>query len=295
MGSDRAEAIARLRRALGEYEIQGIHTNIPFFRRVLEHPDFVAGRLDTGFIDRVLAEGLMEEEPPSEEEERVALLAALLHVERDSGRSRRTPRRATDGNTPGGVPYSMGSHSGRAGGLDETPGAASSRVQELEHEVELLAHETANGVRRFRIGSETTEAHYEEITPGVYSLLMNGRSYEASVSKRPGDAPGLASPYVVVVGLRRYLVELRDPRQWRRTGSSIEAEGPQEIVAPMPGKIVKLLVTEGQEVKHNQGLLVIEAMKMQNELRAPRAGRVERVYTAEGQGVETGARLLRLV
>ncbi len=80
--TDRAEAMARLRRALGEYEIQGIRTNIPFFRRVLEHPDFVAGRLDTGFIDRVLAAGLMVEESPPEEEERVALLAALLHVER---------------------------------------------------------------------------------------------------------------------------------------------------------------------------------------------------------------------
>ena len=79
--TDRAEAIARMRRALGEYEIQGIRTNIPFFRRVLEHPDFVAGRLDTGLIDRLLAAGLMEEEPPSEDEERVAILAALLHVE----------------------------------------------------------------------------------------------------------------------------------------------------------------------------------------------------------------------
>jgi pyruvate carboxylase subunit B len=63
----------------------------------------------------------------------------------------------------------------------------------------------------------------------------------------------------------------------------------------MPGKIVKTLVSEGQEVKSNQGLLVIEAMKMQNELRAPRAGRVERVYLTEGQGVEAGTRLLRLV
>jgi len=81
--SNRREAIARLERALGEYEIQGIQTNIPFFRRVLEHPDFVAGKLDTGFIDRVLAAGLMEEEPPSEEEERVALLAAMLEVERN--------------------------------------------------------------------------------------------------------------------------------------------------------------------------------------------------------------------
>jgi acetyl-CoA carboxylase biotin carboxylase subunit len=93
--ADRAEAIARLRRALGEYEIQGIRTNIPFFRRVLEHPDFVAGQLDTGFIDRVLAAGLMEEEPPSEEEESAAMLAAMLHVERHGEAA---PARATASN-----------------------------------------------------------------------------------------------------------------------------------------------------------------------------------------------------
>jgi len=79
-GTDRAEAIARMRRALGEYEIFGIKTNIPFFRRVLEHPDFVAGHLDTGFIDRVLAAGLMQEAPASPEEERVAMLVAALHA-----------------------------------------------------------------------------------------------------------------------------------------------------------------------------------------------------------------------
>jgi acetyl-CoA carboxylase biotin carboxylase subunit len=79
-GTDRAEAIARMRRALGEYEIFGIKTNIPFFRRLLEHPEFVAGRLDTGFIDRALAAGLMEEAPPAPEEERVAALAVALHV-----------------------------------------------------------------------------------------------------------------------------------------------------------------------------------------------------------------------
>lgn len=63
----------------------------------------------------------------------------------------------------------------------------------------------------------------------------------------------------------------------------------------MPGKIVKVLVAEKQEVKQGEGLLVIEAMKMQNELRAPRRGRVERIYVSEGAGVETGAKLLRLI
>jgi len=167
-------------------------------------------------------------------------------------------------------------------------------VKTLNWEVELPVDQNAFGTRRFRIGSQSAEAQCEEITPGVYSLLIDGRPFEAYISKRPGDATGLATPYVVVVGLRRYLVELRDPRRWRRAGASFEAEGPQEIAAPMPGKIVKVLVAEGEEVQRDQGLLVIEAMKMQNELRAPRAGRVERVYAAEGSGVETGARLVRL-
>jgi len=166
--------------------------------------------------------------------------------------------------------------------------------KKLEQEVDLIANDTGNSVRRVRIGSQTVEALCEEITPGMYTILVNGKSYEAYVSKRPGDSPGLASPSVVVVGLRRYVVELHDPRRWRRMGSAIEVEGPQEIVAPMPGKIVKILVGEGEEVERGQGLLVIEAMKMQNELRAPRAGRVDRVYIAEGRGVDTGARLVRL-
>jgi biotin carboxyl carrier protein len=135
----------------------------------------------------------------------------------------------------------------------------------------------------------------EEISPGVYSILIDGRSHEAQVSKRAGDAEGYSSPYVVTVGLRRYLVEIRDPRRWRRDGAGVQEEGPQEIVAPMPGKIVKVLVSENQEVVRNQGLLVIEAMKMQNEIRAPRAGRVERIYAQEGTGVEAGVRMLRLV
>ncbi len=63
----------------------------------------------------------------------------------------------------------------------------------------------------------------------------------------------------------------------------------------MPGKIVKMLVADGQQVTGGQGLLVIEAMKMQNELRAPRAGRVEKIYVREGTGVESGFKLLRLV
>jgi biotin carboxyl carrier protein len=164
-----------------------------------------------------------------------------------------------------------------------------------EHEVELVAQDGTSGSRRFRVDTQSEEAYCEEITPGVYSLLLNGRSYEAFVSRQDGEAPGPAGSFVIIVGLRRFVVELHDPRRWRRTGSALEAEGPQEIAAPMPGKIAKVLVIEGQEVSRGQGLMVIEAMKMQNELRAPRAGRIDRVYVTEGLGVESQARLLRLV
>jgi acetyl-CoA carboxylase biotin carboxylase subunit len=92
----RKEAIARLQRALGEYEVQGIHTTIPFFRRLLDHPDFKAGKLDTGFIDRVLAAGLMQDEPSSKEEEHVAFLAALLEGER-KGNPKESPPTSNHG------------------------------------------------------------------------------------------------------------------------------------------------------------------------------------------------------
>ncbi len=81
-GGNRTEALARMRRALSEYQVSGIQTTIPFFRRLLEHQDFVAGRIDTGFIDRFLANGLLTEGEAALEEERVALLVAALHASR---------------------------------------------------------------------------------------------------------------------------------------------------------------------------------------------------------------------
>ena len=68
----------------------------------------------------------------------------------------------------------------------------------------------------------------------------------------------------------------------------MEAEGRQPIVAPMPGKVIRLLVSAGDEVEAGQGLVVVEAMKMQNEIRSPKRGKVERVVATEGQNVNAG-------
>lgn len=96
-GNDRPEAIARMRRALGEYNVSGIQTNIPFFRHVLDHPDFIAGRIDTSFIDRVLAGAwLTESESRDQGTERVAMLATALDALRKGNAQ---PSRVARGST----------------------------------------------------------------------------------------------------------------------------------------------------------------------------------------------------
>ncbi len=170
-------------------------------------------------------------------------------------------------------------------------------AETTEHKLELRSSATTNACGRveFCLDDTTTErrsADWVEITPGVYSIILGGRSYEARIATRPGAA---SHEYSVTVGTREYVIEVQDPRERRHTGIVGAHEGPQEILAPMPGKIVKVLVKENQEVGAGDGLVVIEAMKMQNELRAPRPGRVEKVYVTEGAGVETGFKLLRLV
>lgn len=172
------------------------------------------------------------------------------------------------------------------------------RTEATEHQLELrtgTANHASGEQLQFSLDREPgiRSAEWVEIAPGVYSILLDGRSYEACVSVSQGAAN--RREFSVTVGTHPYSVELQDPRERRHGGVSGAHQGPQEILAPMPGRIVKVLVEENQQVAAGEGLVVIEAMKMQNELRAPRPGRVEKVYVTEGAGVETGFKLLRLV
>jgi len=167
--------------------------------------------------------------------------------------------------------------------------------REREHQLEFAAPlNGAGGTLAFVLDGTRSEADWEQVAPGVYSILIDGRSYEARVTTQSGDAAGEVIR-VVTVGTRQYRVAVHDPRRRRSSAPATAHDGPQEIRAPMPGKIVKIRVSESQEVTQGTGLLVIEAMKMQNELRAARAGHVEKIYVAEGTGVESGSRLVRLV
>jgi biotin carboxyl carrier protein len=118
--------------------------------------------------------------------------------------------------------------------------------------------------------------------PGLLSLLIEGRSYE--IKQEIG-----ATENNVVVGHERFNAVVRDPRSLRgRRGADTGGHGARKITAPMPGKVVRILAPAGAEVEAGQAVLVIEAMKMQNELKSPKKGKVSKLNVREGDAVETG-------
>jgi biotin carboxyl carrier protein len=122
-----------------------------------------------------------------------------------------------------------------------------------------------------------------EIAPNIFSVLLASQSHEICVTSHPDGK------LILQTGRLEFVAEVHDPRSWsgRRHGG-VEAEGRQQIVAPMPGKIIRVLVKAGDTVEAGQGLLVVEAMKMQNQIRSPKSGTVERILSEEGQAVNSG-------
>jgi len=117
----------------------------------------------------------------------------------------------------------------------------------------------------------------------VLSVLVGGKAYEVKRER------SLQGDLHMIIGSARYAVDVQDPRSLRtRRGAAGTESGPRKVTAPMPGKIVRILVAEKDEVKAGQGIIVMEAMKMQNELKSPKDGRVQKILTSEGSTVNPG-------
>jgi biotin carboxyl carrier protein len=116
-----------------------------------------------------------------------------------------------------------------------------------------------------------------EVEPGIYSILVEGIVYEARVDGG-----------TVTIAGHRHSIERADPRKYIRSGSGSIGHGRDSIKAPMPGKIVRMLVAVGDDVEAGQGIAVVEAMKMQNELKTPHAGKVASIQVRENDTVEAG-------
>ena len=141
--------------------------------------------------------------------------------------------------------------------------------------------------RSTTLGDLAEGATIEEVEPGLFSILRNGHSYQARVAKHRDG-------YQVEVDGRHAVVTLRDPRALTGRNAAGAGSGRLSIKAPMPGKIVRVLVNVGDTVEAGQGLIVVEAMKMQNEMKAARAGTIVEVKVQQGATVTAGDVLLTL-
>jgi biotin carboxyl carrier protein len=116
----------------------------------------------------------------------------------------------------------------------------------------------------------------------VLSLLIDGKSYEIKRERGANDLH-------LWVGSARYQAEVHDPRSLRsRKAGAADEKGPRKLLAPMPGKVVRVLLAEKAEVEAGQGILVVEAMKMQNEIKSPKKGVVQKIVATEGANVNSG-------
>lgn len=163
-------------------------------------------------------------------------------------------------------------------------------VEVGERTVELDFQEEGEQLR-VRSGDRDLALDLRQVTgPSLYSLLIDNQSYEIFIEAN-GDA------YDVLIGGEMFHLTVQD--EWARRLANIQRKSAVEtgtlaIKAPMPGAVVSIEVTPGQEVKRGQGLVILSAMKMENEIKAPRAGRVKSVEVQPGQTVEQARTLVVL-
>jgi len=132
-----------------------------------------------------------------------------------------------------------------------------------------------------RLDGSAVDIDCAAIGPDVLSIVHNGKSYQI---RREGNR--------IVVGHYAYEVSVADPRSWRgRQDRSAAEAGPRKLTASMPGKVVRVLAREGDPIEQDQGVVVIEAMKMQNEIRSPKQGRLQKLLVREGMNVNAGETL----
>ena len=143
------------------------------------------------------------------------------------------------------------------------------------------------GGYRVTIDGRVLDIDAVSLKSGGLSLLAGTRSARCDIQ------PGKDGKVSVLIGETVHELELLDERRMRmrKASGKFSLEGPQRIDAPMPGKVVRVLVKAGDEVTEGQGLIVVEAMKMENELKSPKAGKVTELLAVEGAAVESGAKL----
>lgn len=154
----------------------------------------------------------------------------------------------------------------------------------------VVVHHDGEGGYRIEIGDHEHDVDARRLEENTWSLLIDGHSYEVDVEPDPRRPDGL----VVRVRDERFAMEILDERRMRMRAASsgFDADGEVVVLAPMPGRVVRVLVKKGDEIEEGAPVVVVEAMKMENELTAPKAGVVREVRVQEGDAVDGAAPLV---
>ena len=169
------------------------------------------------------------------------------------------------------------------------PGVAALKLRiEVDGQEYTLDLRSENGESEYKVQGALSASgigSVVQISPGIFSVLLDGRSFTVHVASN-GEYLEVWTPS------RQHVISVADARD--RSGSRKRAavSGPLEIRAQMPGKVIKLLVEKGAAVQAGQGLIVVEAMKMQNEMKSPKDGTVSKINVAEGGTVSAGQTLI---
>jgi len=151
------------------------------------------------------------------------------------------------------------------------------------HEVEITRGD--GSILTAVIDGRSYELETSEPEPNVYLLKHANKIYQIFVSpnKKTGE------PFAVNVGNRNYEIKIYDPKRLRGSGAAGgQAEGASEIKTAMPGKVARVLAEVGAEIKAGDGVIIVEAMKMQNEMKSPKDGVIKEIRFAEGATVNAG-------
>ena len=139
----------------------------------------------------------------------------------------------------------------------------------------------AEGRWSCRVDGRDVEIDAVLARPNVLSLRIGNKAYEVKCERVGPDVH-------IWVGSRRFSAEVRDPRSLRGRVRAADDHGPRKLSAPMPGKVVRILLHQGDKVEAGTGVLVVEAMKMQNEVKSPKKGTIQKILVSEGAAVNAG-------
>jgi biotin carboxyl carrier protein len=151
-------------------------------------------------------------------------------------------------------------------------------IGEKSYQLEL---DRANGDWSGRLDGRSVEADGVLIRRGELSLRLGNECYNVKCEQSAGELK-------IWVGQDGFIVEVRDPRSLRGGSRASDEHGVKKLIAPMPGKVVRILVEQGAQVEAGTGIMVVEAMKMQNEVKSPKKGIVQKLMVSQGEAVNAG-------